>query len=53
MIVGDSSGRVHDCGCAAKIGGHYDPEKEKKKKKTGGGKSTSVTKPNHISAEYE
>lgn len=37
MIVGDSSGRVHDCGCAAKIGGHYDPEKEKKKK-TGGGR---------------
>lgn len=53
MIVGDSSGRVHDCGCAAKIGGHYDPEKEKRKKKTGGGESTSVTKPNHISAEYE
>lgn len=53
MIVGDSSGRVHDCGCAAKIGGHYDPEKGKKKKKKTGGKSTSVTKPNHISAEYE
>lgn len=29
-------------------------KKKKKKKKTGGGgKSTSVTKPNHISAEYE
>lgn len=51
MIVGDSSGRVHDCGCAAKIGGHYDPETEKEKGQ--GGKSTSVTKPNHISAEYE
>lgn len=28
-------------------------QKKKKKKKDGGGKSTSVTKPNHISAEYE
>lgn len=26
---------------------------QKKKKDRGGGKSTSVTKPNHISAEYE
>lgn len=28
-------------------------KKKKKKKDRGGGKSTSVTKPNHISAEYE
>lgn len=28
-------------------------KKKKKKDRGGGGKSTSVTKPNHISAEYE
>lgn len=28
-------------------------KKKKRKKRQGGGKSTSVTKPNHISAEYE
>lgn len=39
MIGRDSSRSVHDCPCAAKIGGHYDPKK--------------VTKPSQMCVAYE